>query len=255
MDLKESARQWVLNALPYDRADADLVAHLNGLDAHGLLVVYHNWMSRLIKPLPREVRKSQAFLENPLAAERANEFAQIIDDIEKGRDLRKYLSRGVKAAAGVPGKPFGKRRDLDLMLNAQGIHHLHISTQVEADGYVKRDGPLLFAVFKPQTAYFIDVMGHGDWNRDHVFEVLAHEWPNEGLIHEVKGGNGFKVIGLRRNDTEDERALLQKNGINTFVQIGDKVFMPAGGISAAGTTTAATRSSDQVLIDLGPVIN
>jgi hypothetical protein len=250
VNLKESVRQWVLRELPYDRADADLVAHLNSLDAHGLLVVYHNWMSRLIKPQPRQVRKSNAFRQNPLTAARANELAQIIDDIESGRDLRKYLSRGVKVAASIPGKPFGKRRDLDLMLNAQGTHHLHISTQVEADGYVSRPKqgtapePLLFAVFQQQTAYLIDIMKHGDWTRDHVLKVLATEWPDEGLIHEVKGGKGFKVIGPRHNYTEDERGLLQMNGINTPVQIGHNVFMPAGGMtSAAGTTMAAGRES------------
>jgi hypothetical protein len=106
MDLKESARQWVLRALPYDRTAADLVTHLNGLDAHGLLLVYHNWMSRLIKPRPRAVHKSKAFEQNPLTLQRASDLVKIIDDIEKGGDLRKYLSRGVKAAAAIPCKPF-----------------------------------------------------------------------------------------------------------------------------------------------------
>src|ERR1019366_10197639 len=105
--------QWVLQNLPYDRGDASLVAYLNGLDAHDLLVVYHNWMSRLVKPQPRTVHKSKAFQQNPLTTQRASDLAQIIGDIEQGRDLKKYLSRDiVRAVAQVPGKPFGKRRDL-----------------------------------------------------------------------------------------------------------------------------------------------
>jgi hypothetical protein len=93
VNLTESARQWVLKNLPYDRGDAALVAYLNGLAAHGLLVVYHNWMNRLVKPQPRVVRKSKAFQLNPLTIQRASDLAQIIADIEQGRDLTKYLSR------------------------------------------------------------------------------------------------------------------------------------------------------------------
>ena len=175
---------------------------LNNLDAHGLLIVYHNWISRLIKPQPRRVHKSKAFQQNPIVATRASDFALILNDIENGNDVRKYLSRGVEIAAEVPGNDFGQRRDLDLMLNDWGIHHLHISTQIEADGYVKRDEPLLFAIFRPDDAYLIDVMGHGDWTRDRVIEVLSSEWPDEGITHQIKGNEGLEVIGLSRKYTE-----------------------------------------------------
>jgi len=98
VSLVESTRQWVLTNLPYDRGDAALVAYLAGLDAHGLLVVYHNWISRLVKPQPRAVHKSKAFQRNLLATQRANDLAQIIADIEHGRDLKKYLSRDIDRA-------------------------------------------------------------------------------------------------------------------------------------------------------------
>jgi hypothetical protein len=251
MNLNESVRQWVIGALPYDRANAQLVTHLNGLDARRLLIVYHNWMSRLIKPAARSVRKSKAFAKNPIVAGHAGNFAAIINDIENGRDLRRYLSRGVEVAAEVPGKDFGRRRDLDLMLNDWGVHHLHISTEVEADGYVKRDGPLLFAIFRPKTAYLIDVMGHRDWTRDHIMEVLVDEWPDEGIIHQIKGSQGLEVIGLARKYSEEERAKLRKKGINALLEVRGRVFMPAGGMTAAGTTIEASRAADRLLGDLG----
>ncbi len=183
-------------------------------------------------------------------SQRARDFAALIDDIEKGRDLRKYLSRGVEIAAEVPGVALGRRRDLDLMLNDWGVHHLHISMQVEADGYVKRDDPLLFAIFRPKAAYLIDVMGHGDWTRDHLVEVLADEWPDEGIIHQIKGSKGLQVVGLARKYTEEERARLRKKGINVLLEVGGKVFVPAGGMSTAGTTIQATRAADKLLRDL-----
>jgi hypothetical protein len=241
MNLKESVRQWVLKALPYDRANVDLLTHLNGLDAHRLLVVYHNWINRLVKPQPRVVHKSKAFLQNPKTMQRASDLAQLIADIEQGRDLTKYLSRGiVRAPAGIPGQD--RRPDLDLMLNDWGVHHLHISSIIEADGFVKRDGPLLFVSFKPDAAYLIDIMTHRDWARDHVLEVLAAEWPDKGVIHEVKG-----ALGLKNSVMGQRRATARRKHLNTQFEFQGKVFMPIGFMSSAGTTFAATREADKLL--------
>lgn len=212
MNLKESARRWVLDNLPYDKSDPDLSRYLGNQDAHGLLTIFHNWMSRLVRPVPRVVHRSRALLGNPIASARSGDLAVIVAHIEQGRDLGKYLSRAVGIAAKVPGKKLHRRRDLDLMLNDWGIHHLHISTQVEADGFVTRDGPLLFAAFRPDAAYLIDVMGHGDWVSDRLVQVLVDEWPDEGLVHEVKGGPGFKVTGLARPYTGEERLGLRRRG-------------------------------------------
>lgn len=232
MNLIESVRQWVLNNLPCDRGDAAVVAYLHGLDAHRLLVIYHNWMRRLVPQQPRTVHKSRAFQQNPLTAQRASDLASMIADIEAGRDLTKYLSRDiVRAPVKVPG---GRRRpDLDLMLNDWGVHHLHISSTVEADGFVRRDGPLLFVSFRPYAAYLIDIMNHGDWVRDHVLEVLASEWPNEGVIYKVKHAPPGSPI------TEGQRANLRGNHYNAAFTFGSTVFMPAGGMMADGTTVAA----------------
>jgi hypothetical protein len=217
LTLRESARQWVLNNLPHDRADADLVAYLSGLDVRGLLIVYHNWITGLVNPRPRRVRKSKAFEQNPIVTAHASDFAQIIGDIESGNDLRKYLSRGVEVAAGVPGK---KRPDLDLMLNDWGIHHLRISTQVEANGYVKRDGALLFAMFTPLAAYLIDVMSYKDRTCRHVLDVLAAEWADEGIIHEQRGLRAEKY-------TDEERAALREKHVNMLFEHGGRSFCQA----------------------------
>jgi hypothetical protein len=232
VNLVESTRQWVLTNLPYDRGDAALVAYLAGLDAHELLVRYHNWNNRLVKPQPRAVHKSKAFQRNLLATQRADDLAQIIADIEYGRDLKKYLSRDIdRAPAKVPGARH--RPDLDLLLNYWGVHHLHISSIVEPDGFVKRDRPLLFVSFTSHASYVIDIMMHGDWTRDHVLEVLASEWPHEGVIHEIKGASTASQI------TEDQRANLRKNGYNAAFTFGGKDFMPGSGVMSDRTTMMA----------------
>lgn len=242
MDLKESVRQWVLRELPYDRGDADLTAYLAGLDAHRLLLVYQNWTCRLVKPQPRVVFKSKAFQENPATTQRAGDLAQIIEDIEQGQDLRKYLSRDViRTPAGVPGRR--RRPDLDLMLNDWGVHHLHISSVVEADGFVKRDDPLLFVSFRPHAAYLIDIMKHGDWTRDHVLEVLATEWPNEGVIYETSDVTPMNSKSI----TEEQRANLRANRYNAAFSFRGKDFVPIGLMMSPGTTMTSWLTARQLL--------
>jgi hypothetical protein len=129
------------------------------------------------------------------------------------------------------------------MLNDWGVHHLHISTQVETDGFVRRDEPLLFVVFKPQAAYMVDIMQHGDWAQDLVLEVLASEWPNEGVIYEINEA----ITGKAYQPTEKERATLRNKHSNASFEFGGKVFAPIGVMSAAGTTITATREADKLL--------
>jgi hypothetical protein len=165
--LMESARQWVLKNLPYDRNDPKVEAVLQAKSPRGLLVLYLNWRERLIPTAPRQVLRSPAFDTNPIVHERSAAIAQIVDDIEQGRDLTRYLSRRVTIGFDLPQvqatKNLNKQRHLDLMLNDWGAHHLHISTQIDPDGFVNRskqkqaDEPLLFAVFRQQTAYLIDI--------------------------------------------------------------------------------------------------
>jgi hypothetical protein len=252
VNLKESARQWVLKHLPYDRTDQKVVAVLKAKSPIELLVLYLNWRDRLIPAAPRRVSRSSVFDTNPIVHERSVAIAQIIDDIEQGRDLTRYFSRSVTIGFDLPQvqatKNLNKQRHLDLMLNDWGVHHLHISTQIDPDGFAKRgkqkqaDEPLLFAVFRQQTAYLIDIMKHGDWTRDHVLEVLATEWPDEGVIYELKG-----VLGGARPYTDEERAKLRPAGLSApFVHNG-RVFAPAGGISTAGTSAKASIDSGRIM--------
>lgn len=244
MDLKESARQWVLTALPYDRSDTDLVAYLSGLDAHGLLVVYHNWLSRLIASRPRKVHVSSTLAAKLSTSQHRSVVEQIIDDIKTGRSLNRYLSRGVRTAAQVPctDAKFNRRRDLDLMLIEWEMHHLHLSTDVEADGFVSRTSDLLFAVFRQDAAYLVDIMPHGSWTKEHLLQVLKDELPGAGVVHEVRG-----IIGPARERTEEEYRKLREAGLTTMRMIGGQAVMTSGFFSGAGTSFQSTRAADHLI--------
>jgi hypothetical protein len=250
IDLFESAKQHVLDTLPYDRNDLMLSAELQRLTAPDLLIRHYNWMSRHIQAVPRTVQRSKAFTANPIVQQQATDFEKIIADIEDGVDLARYLSKSIKIAIESKTKKLEKRRDLDLMLNDWGVHHLHISTKLEADGFVERGGPLLFGIFQPNSAFLIDVMQHGDWTREHVLRVIVDEWPSEGFVRELAGVRGSRILGSSADYTEEERQRLRAVGISTTIEIDGKIFMPGSGFSTAGTSIKAAFAVKQLLQNL-----
>lgn len=246
IDLKESARQWVLQNLPYDRQDKELSNYINSLNAHGLLVSYHNWITRLVPKQPRQVVVSKTLLQSSHYSDHNYVIETIITDIKMGIDLNKYLSRAVNIAIQKPSRNrFNHRKDLDLMLNSWGIHHLHLSTKIEKDQFVKRSKHLLFVFFTEHTAYLIDIMRHGDWASEHILRVLKNELAEAKAVYVVNG-----VTGLARDVSDNDNKYLRSAGVETMRVIDGDVIMGAKGISTAGTSIDSTREADQILDDL-----
>jgi hypothetical protein len=242
--LMASLRQLVLDHLPYDRQDAAAVRDLHQMTPSQLLIRWLNWTRRMVPPQPRQVLLSREFLDNPILAQRKADIQAFISDIESGADLTKYLSRRVAHGyLNLNRKKTHQRADLDLMLSAWGIHHLHFSQIVDADGFVKRDGPIIFAVFRLDRAYLIDIMTHKDWTRTHVIRVLVNNWPNAGLVHEMKG-----TLALDRTISDDKRQQLRNAQVNSpIVEIDGKVYMPAAGMTMSGVAINNVRQADQIL--------
>jgi hypothetical protein len=42
-------------------------------------------------------------------------------------------------------------------------------------------------MFRPNTAYLIDIVDHGGWTREHVFKTVVSAWPDQNLFWELKG--------------------------------------------------------------------
>lgn len=245
MNFQEDIRTFVLANMPYDAAKR---SELEALHTPDLLIIFQNWRNRLIPQRTRRVHPSAAFSKNPLAATYRTDLDQLIAKITNGDDLTPHLSRRIlKGYESSNAGPFGGRPDLDLMLADWQIHHLHLSSVLEQDGFVKRDGPLLFAAFFGEDAYIIDIFGHRDWTKEIVARILIDEWPNCGLVHELRG-----AIGLERSLSEQDRGLLRSNGINSsLIEHNGKVYMIGrGGITSAGTSVVATRQADYILAAL-----
>jgi hypothetical protein len=238
----------VLPNLPYDRSDPAVGAALANKHPAEILCIYLNWRNRLISAQPRSVARSIAFNQNPVAAERTEAISHVVADIEQGNDLTKYLSRRVTMGFALPSKPgvtknLARLQHLDLLLNEWGIHHLHISTTIEPDGFVERDDPLLFAMFEPETAYFLDIGTHSSFVDQRLAEIAVENWPNAQLFLEIKD------IRLRNgvSYSRDDRKQMRSGGLFSFITIGDKVFSPRGGISTAGTSTQASVQANYII--------
>lgn len=247
MDLVEGARQWVLRNLPYDKSDTQLDTYLNGMDAHKALVIYRNWMSRLIRPTPRQVHISQSLQTRLSQSRHAAVVRHIVSDIEQGANLKPYLSKLVNTAVQVPTTPkkLNRRNDLDLLLTDWGMHHLHLSTTVGPNGFVTRTADLLFAVFRPRDAYLIDIEPHRSWTKKSLIQILHKELPGAKATHVLRG-----VAGLSYEPTEEEHQQLRNAGGGIAIMIDDEAVWPGGGISTAGTSMMATKDADRLLDQL-----
>ncbi len=68
------------------------------------------------------------------------------------------------------------------MLNAWGVHHMHLATALTRKGHVRRTKQLLFVVFHPEDAYLVDIGDHNSFHQRRVLEVIARTWPDAGIL-------------------------------------------------------------------------
>jgi hypothetical protein len=234
---EEDIHRHVIADLPHDPAHA---AELQAMPMRDLLDIYMNWSHRFVPPRPRRIHQSKALQENPSASDPAHRpaLATLIEKIRVGDVLTPHLSelvlRGYQPTDPAKPKALSKHRDLDLLLNDWLIHHLHIGPTLKPNGNGFFGGDLLlFAVFKSDDAYLIDLMGHKNWEHEHLIEVIVREWPGRGLALELKGilpGGSF---------SREDRKRLRNVGIPTMLNIDGKAVMGAGCLTNAGTSAYA----------------
>lgn len=241
MHFEHDIRLHVLSRLAGARLTLD---GLDDLDTGSLLIAYFNAASRFVPARPRRVRRAREF-DASLAQQSGNIQAaaqHIIGDIQAGASLTRYLSTGVEnvhTSADQRNPTLRGRRDLDLMLNAWGVHHLHLSTAPGKGHYVKRTNELLFAVFRPTDAYLVDILPHGSFHKHHVLEVMARTWPNDGLM--LKSLSGAR---LAHEFSEDDSKELREHGVSAIgIMIDDELWSPASvGITMGGTSVMLART-------------
>ena len=231
---------------------AELVEHteyprqLAALGTQELLSVYGNWANRFPPVRPRTVHYSrELFALVSGAGTSARAAAVVLAEIEAGIDLECRLSKDVDVAWVPPEEPRRKRlRQLDRLLAAWGIHHLHLGSPDPRTGRA-RSKDLLYVVFVDDQAYALAALPHGEWQRDRLLHIAADSWPDGGPLLTSNW-----IVGLEREFSETERAdLFNANVAVPFARHG-RVYSARDNVSLAGTSLGAQAWANETLFDL-----
>jgi hypothetical protein len=163
---------------------------------------------------------------NPRFGAMEQDIRAIWQKVIEGADLARHVGRGARFAyLQTPQRP----RDLNRLLNNWDIHWLNTSNQVERDGYVQRGDTLLFAIFKDDAAYFLDLMPRGRWRGKRLVETALRNWPDDGLFHRVPGG---------APEREKRRAWFARDGSEQHVALEGDIYVSNSFGVAEGSSPA-----------------
>jgi len=253
MDLELDIRKEIMKWLPHDRNDQRLVAELDSLGLGELVIRFFNWLNRLIHPHPRQVFLSQEYRFRYLPPREQVYLEKLIEKIEAGAWLDQHLSSNISfgfdaTVSNKQNKKLHRRRDIDLLLNDWGIHHLHLPDLAGHNCFVRRDRALdknllLFAIFREGAAYLLDVLPHGAWANDDLVKIALRNWPEANLFIKAHG-----MLPSNQKMSRDDRSMLRSAGINSPIEFEGKIFIAStGGITSAGTPVKATLKANELL--------
>jgi hypothetical protein len=224
----------VKTALAAAAAD-DLARHNVELNApHWVCMQWFNLRRRRLTARPRTVIVSRELGSKKLPQDQIDALNRIEAASKAGEDLWPYLSRSVD-----------ELEYNDAMLNDWGVHHMHLGAPARPGEFVKRTGPLLFVLARPDELYFIDIFAHGSWADEDVVEILHTNWP--ALIARSRLNSMLTLAGPQ--PTRKEREQLRKAGATAPFQTRDGTIylMLGGGYATSGMSIDAVTWGDRLL--------
>ncbi len=251
--LRNDIRIEVARDLPKFRAREK---ELSALETGDLLEIYMNWKHRQVHPHPRRVWYSAELSErirtnDGLYAPVESQFRELVKIITNGEDLlsRKILSPGIvrKPYQLTPDCSHLNREDhLDLMLNEQGIHHLHLPGLER-----KKGAPIVFAIFDASHAFLLDLARHDEYQTDRFARISYENWPQRHFLN-MKVDHFMDGKGNEIDLNDQQRTDARNDAINIGIKMADHTYLwpRAGGIMANGFAQAVVRRSDQIWTSL-----
>lgn len=190
-----------------------------------ILSTYLNLKRRIIEKQKRVVHESDIF-ECP--AEKIADWEFLKSNFEKGNDVNIFQSTLID-----------KYNYRDMMLLDWNIHHFHLGTEMKGK-FIKRDGPLLYAMITNGDVYAINIMPHKMWTDDCMIETLHRNWPN--LIKKYRSNNITPD-----QISEEQRNNLRKKHCNATVSVldGTTYFPIGGGYVASGESISSIVEIDK----------
>jgi hypothetical protein len=210
-----------------------------------LLMMYMNWRFRQIHSHPRKVWMSAELSQrkqakNALLEPFEEQFDNLIEMIVAGEDLTHLLSRDIVYKPYELKPDFSALKDqkhLDLLLNEQGIHHLHLPKLERKEGT-----PILFAIFERYDAFLVDVARHDDWSSDRLARISYSNWPQRHFFR-LRIDGLVDDQGAQITLTDQQRVSVRNSAINTPIEIDKGLFVRprAGGLAANGYSGSVVR--------------
>ena len=213
-DFAEHVRGWLLSASPPLRYSKRAVDKAAG-DPYRLISWYLGVTRRLIPARPRAIHKSKEF---SCPEKHKDALVKIERVTREGAPLNAYISRDIL-----------QLKNVDVMLNYLGIHHLHLGEHIDKKGsnkgFIRRTTSLLYSFFTDTDAYFIDVMDHESFGSQMVIDMVHENWPE--LLDEFRMTD---VESVYPPLSAEDRFGLTCAGYSTLVTTKDgTVYMPPGG--------------------------
>ena len=231
------------------------ICYKDNLDVRCLSARYLEMLNRRIVPVPREVLFSEEIRDSlgkltretrVKQREKATEAWEAVffirDLLTEGQNLNCFLSERVDSATG--------KRSRDGLLWDFGMHHFHLSKEVEASGFVKRSDYLLFAIITQKSAYFVDVRPHNDpqslgWVRQELLNIVHSNWPELIESNVLRGVTGNVI-------TDEEKKELRRKNTNHVADLGGSAVAPfGGGTMGDGSSLACRWLAQKLLHEIG----
>jgi len=152
------------------------------------------------------------------------------DKVINGEDLNPHLSYR-------HASPFNS----DGLLAEWGVHHFHLGIEPSRQNpaYVKRSGPLVYALVDDTTFCAINVYSHDGFEEDSVIESLHRNWPDMIERYRAKGVTGTPL------DKTQRRTVRRKHCNVLVTTLDGTVYMPiGGGVTASGLQLQSVIQAD-----------
>lgn len=173
-----------------------------------------NYLSKIIKAVPRKVVESKNFV---IPNEHLVGYEKLVKKIEYGEDINMYLSKG------IDNTMFSDR-----FLDDYGCVHFHLGNNMEGK-YIERTGPIALAFVTHDEIFFIETKLHGEghlytWTDKSVLEILHKERPKLIERNKVSILKDISPVISEAKDIKD----LRISGHSFGVTLDDgSVYMPS----------------------------
>lgn len=222
-------------------SDVEGYSEIGRMSSDEAWLTYGSWLSRHIPPWPRSVHVSRELNALLQTHRDAAAVRMVLSEIERGDNVNSRLSkrtrcfvdtRQARTPTNEGPRDLGKRRDLDLLLNDWGLHHLHLGPANPDDTFVKRTKDVLLVSFTAEDAYAVCLLGHTGWSDDRIMRILANNWPdNDVILGSISG------LTLAERYDPAELDALRRAGVSVLYGHDDgRPYVGRGMMSTAGTS-------------------